>query len=96
MKLFLLTLCSWFLFLWFSNAQNLPEQSWYNINSDFESNSWEYFIKNTSYDPNLDYGYDYIPSYTIYIFRFLVIILLFLLYMLIRIYKWKTKTEKKF
>ena len=52
-KFFLLASCTWFLFLWFSFAQNLIEEDTYadelSVNADFGSNGRD----NESYNPNV-------------------------------------------
>lgn len=54
-KLFILALCSWFLFLWFNNAQNLGEKDFYtdeydNLDPEYNK-SYEY---DKSYEPSGD------------------------------------------
>jgi len=57
-KLFLLSLCSWFLFLWFSNAQNLEWND--SLTGEYESaESWSFTVwsrENPNFEYNTQYG----------------------------------------
>jgi len=54
-KLFLLSICTWFLFLWFSNAQDWIKQDSntdeLNVNTNFESKNWD--KRDKSYNPEV-------------------------------------------
>ncbi len=61
-KLFLLSLCSWFLFLWSSNAQELMEDNSYTDKINGNTDSWLYFEawdeKNINYNPPVFLDWD--------------------------------------
>lgn len=58
-KLFLLVLCSWFLFFWFNYAQDLEEEDFYTDeydNLDPEYDLWGWDTYTMSYEPDLFTG----------------------------------------